>query len=283
MTALRRRTRIMTLPSPPRAHPASRLSTGLDFRAWFLRWIGVSQLVLYALPLLLTLMDPIAPRGIMGYVQRDYSVPMLLWAIPFLVSLGAAVAAGLGHKTPRLALLVMLIGQACFTGVALHYALTTGEVSAIGLAPHLGSLLLSAGGIVAAAGHQQAQRHTRLASIYRVYLRTVLALTLMLYAGGLLLNPEGLVARGIQASWGSPILLILVAGMGLGAGGVLMHTASPGGLFVCLIAQWAYALFGLSFLGVPGMSITGIVSHVGFAITSFFVMVTWPKAPDTAV
>lgn len=254
-------------------------SASVDWRCVFLMWMVVVQYVMFFAtfwPLLVAE----SSRGLIDFLNRDFHIPAALIAGLFLFSIGITWR---GFHA-RWWLLLMLTGQAVYAFAAFVYAIHS-DITLTQFAGHGGLFFLFTFGIIAQISPPDNPSleyfgafKTRLIALSKTLLIPIIGVVLLLYAIGLTTRTDAGIAAFIRNQFGSPLIVMLIFALFVGAGVVIQNHIHASRLFVALIPQGIYAVMAISFLGSDnGVSLAGVMVHFLFTVTALFIVLIQTK------
>jgi hypothetical protein len=235
-------------------------SASVDWRCVFLMWMVVVQYVMF-FATFWPLMVAESSRGLIDFLNRDFHIPAALISGLFLFSIGITWRG----IHPRWWLLLMLTGQAAYAFAAFAYAVHSDIIAQIH-PPDNPSL------------EYLGTFKTRLIALSKTVLIPIIGVVLLLYAIGLTTRTDAGIAAFITNQFGSPLVVMLIFSLFVGAGVVIQNHIHASRLFVALIPQGIYACMAISLLGSDnGVSLTGVIVHLLFTITAMFIVLIQTK------
>jgi hypothetical protein len=287
MASITNSSRDKPMQAPPKffSQPSSTMtnlagrSASVDWRCVFLMWMVVVQYVMF-FATFWPLMVAESSRGLIDFLNRDFHIPAALISGLFLFSIGITWRG----IHPRWWLLLMLTGQAAYAFAAFAYAVHS-DITLTQFAGHGGLFFLFLFGIIAQIHPPDNPSleylgtfKTRLIALSKTVLIPIIGVVLLLYAIGLTTRTDAGIAAFITNQFGSPLVVMLIFSLFVGAGVVIQNHIHASRLFVALIPQGIYACMAISLLGSDnGVSLTGVIVHLLFTITAMFIVLIQTK------
>lgn len=241
-------------------------ANAVDWWRWMLRGIGAFQFMYAAAIGAGLLFGTRNSLGVLGFLERDTGISPAIIGILFVFGMGQATRG----VFPRYHSLLVIIGQIAYSLVTVVYTLR-GELPLSGLASHGGLCVLCALCIVSATQrHDSPRRETP----FKDALMPAMGVSLLMYAIGLAGRPDAAIATFIQGESGAHLSLLLAVCLGYGGGCILFNHILAKWLFTAMMPQYFYTLIAIAlFFAHPlTTSLTGVVSHIAFAMISAFII-----------